>query len=149
MSCVALAAAAIERRGPARQPVKTRFPWGAGSLQARNPCASLKIAMYCAKCGFPFDEGDEYCFQCGAATADSRAVVKKERMRRPEEGRKIAGVCAAVANRYHVSPTVVRVAWVGASLLPFTPGLVAYLACWAAIPRDKKTASRPESTTKP
>lgn len=101
--------------------------------------------MYCAKCGFPFDEGDEFCFQCGAETAD----VKKERLRRPQQGKKIAGVCAAVANRYHVNPTVVRAAWVGASLLPFTPGLVAYLACWATIPRDKKAQPRPEPADKP
>ena len=104
--------------------------------------------MYCAKCGFPFDEGDEYCFQCGAATVDSRAVARKERLRRPEAGKKIAGVCAAVANRYHVNPKVVRAAWVGASLLPFSPGLVAYLACWATIPRDKKAASQPQADAK-
>lgn len=104
--------------------------------------------MYCASCGFPFDEGDAFCFQCGAATGAGGAVVTKERMRRPEEGKKIAGVCAAVANRYHVNPTVVRAAWVGASLLPFTPGLVAYLACWATIPRDRKNSAKPDLTKK-
>jgi len=104
--------------------------------------------MYCAKCGFPFDEGDAFCFQCGAATSGEQAVVKKERMRRPKEGKKIAGVCAAVANRYHVNLTVVRAAWVGASLLPFTPGLVAYLACWATIPRDRKNGAEPGPSPK-
>ena len=54
---------------------------------------------------------------------------------RPVRGRVIAGVCAAIANRYLWDVTNVRIA---AALLILCTGVggVAYLALWIAIPSE-------------
>jgi phage shock protein PspC (stress-responsive transcriptional regulator) len=54
---------------------------------------------------------------------------------RPKQGRVIAGVCAALANRFDWNPTVVRVLAVLSLLLP-GPQLVIYLVMWIVIPKE-------------
>jgi len=49
------------------------------------------------------------------------------------EGRVIAGVCAALADRFGISPFLVRVAFVIFGLVG--AGELAYLALWLIIPR--------------
>jgi phage shock protein PspC (stress-responsive transcriptional regulator) len=48
----------------------------------------------------------------------------------------IAGVCAAIARRFGVSPTAVRVAFVVSCVLP-GPQFVLYLLGWALIPKEE------------
>jgi phage shock protein PspC (stress-responsive transcriptional regulator) len=60
---------------------------------------------------------------------------------RPREGRMIAGVCAAVAHRYGLDATTVRIVFVVSCLLP-GPQVLVYLALWVLIP-DEGRASRP------
>ena len=55
---------------------------------------------------------------------------------RPRNGRVIAGVCAAIANRFGVSPFLVRVAFLVSLLLP-GPQVLIYLAGWVLIPDEK------------
>ena len=55
------------------------------------------------------------------------------RLERPRDGRMIAGVCAAIARRFDVSPTLVRVLALLSILLP-GPQVVIYVICWIAIP---------------
>lgn len=55
---------------------------------------------------------------------------------RPRHGRIFAGVCAAVARRFGVSPTLVRVLFVVSMLLP-GPQVLLYLALWILIPSQK------------
>lgn len=52
---------------------------------------------------------------------------------RPTDGKVIAGVCAAIADRFGVSRTLVRVLAVVSCLLP-GPQFVAYLVLWITIP---------------
>lgn len=54
---------------------------------------------------------------------------------RPRRGRMIAGVCAALANRYGWSPTAVRLLFVLSCLLP-GPQVVVYLLLWAVVPAE-------------
>jgi phage shock protein PspC (stress-responsive transcriptional regulator) len=54
---------------------------------------------------------------------------------RPRRGRVIAGVCAAVANRFGVSATLVRVLTVLSFLLP-GPQILAYIILWILIPNE-------------
>ncbi|CAN5155870.1 PspC domain-containing protein [soil metagenome] len=54
---------------------------------------------------------------------------------RPRVGRVIAGVCAAIANRYGWNVTVVRAVAVASFLLPGSQVIV-YLVLWALIPRE-------------
>ena len=54
---------------------------------------------------------------------------------RPRHGRVVAGVCAALARRFGLSPTGVRVLFVLSMLLP-GPQILAYLVLWIVIPSD-------------
>jgi phage shock protein PspC (stress-responsive transcriptional regulator) len=54
---------------------------------------------------------------------------------RPRGNRKIAGVCAAVANYFDLDPTLVRVVWLILIIFGGT-GLLAYLIGWIVIPEE-------------
>jgi phage shock protein PspC (stress-responsive transcriptional regulator) len=49
----------------------------------------------------------------------------------------IAGVCAALAHRFGVSPTTVRVVFLASCLLP-GPQFLLYLALWILLPEEGK-----------
>lgn len=57
------------------------------------------------------------------------------KMRRPLNDRKIAGVCAAIADAVEISPRNIRIAFV---LLVVFGGLsiLTYLVAWAVIPSE-------------
>jgi phage shock protein PspC (stress-responsive transcriptional regulator) len=55
---------------------------------------------------------------------------------RPRRGRIVAGVCAAVARRFDLSPTLVRVLFVLSMLLP-GPQILAYLVLWIVVPSER------------
>lgn len=55
---------------------------------------------------------------------------------RPRNGRVVAGVCAAIANRFGVSPFLVRVLFLVSMLLP-GPQILIYIAGWILIPEQK------------
>ncbi|RWZ61591.1 PspC domain-containing protein [Labedella populi] len=54
---------------------------------------------------------------------------------RPRRGRVIAGVCAAIANRYQWNPTTVRVLTAASIILP-GPQVIIYVILWIAIPKE-------------
>ena len=54
---------------------------------------------------------------------------------RPRRGRIVAGVCAALARRFDVSPTVMRLLFVLSCLLP-GPQILLYLALWIILPSE-------------
>jgi len=54
---------------------------------------------------------------------------------RPRNGRVIAGVCAGLARRFNISPTLVRVLFVLSVLLP-GPQVVVYIILWILMPRE-------------
>jgi phage shock protein PspC (stress-responsive transcriptional regulator) len=54
---------------------------------------------------------------------------------RPRRGRVVAGVCAALARRFGLSPTGVRVIFVLSMLLP-GPQILAYVVLWLVIPSE-------------
>ncbi|WP_156723212.1 PspC domain-containing protein [Streptomyces apocyni] len=55
---------------------------------------------------------------------------------RPQNGRMIGGVCAALARRFGTSATTMRVIFVVSCLLP-GPQFLIYLAMWIMIPNEK------------
>ena len=95
--------------------------------------------MFCSRCGFPLEEGVVYCGKCGHPIANGSHGAAP--LRRLSEQKKVAGVCGGVAKYLHVDETAVRVVWAGSAMLPFTPGLLAYLLCWAVIPKEEKSAA--------
>jgi phage shock protein PspC (stress-responsive transcriptional regulator) len=54
---------------------------------------------------------------------------------RPRRGRVIAGVCAGLARRFNLSPTLVRVLFVLSVFLP-GPQVVIYIALWFLMPSE-------------
>jgi len=52
------------------------------------------------------------------------------------EDHMVGGVCGGVAAYLGVDPTVVRIITLIAAVFTFPVGPLAYLACWAVIPRD-------------
>jgi len=55
---------------------------------------------------------------------------------RPKAGAMIAGVCAAIANRFGWSVTLVRVLTVASILIP-GPQVIIYVILWVFIPKEK------------
>jgi phage shock protein C len=53
---------------------------------------------------------------------------------RPRRGRMIAGVCAALADRFGVSVTLIRIAFVIFGLVG--AGEIAYIVLWILIPKQ-------------
>ena len=66
-------------------------------------------------------------------------------LRRPTNGRVLAGVCAALAHRFGWDVTIVRILAVVSILLP-GPQVIAYLVAWLIIPSEQTTVA---STTQP
>lgn len=58
-----------------------------------------------------------------------------------ETDKKIAGVCGGIAEYFGIDSTLVRLAWVLASifLTAFIGGVIAYLIAWAIIPPRQRT----------
>jgi phage shock protein C len=54
---------------------------------------------------------------------------------RPRNGKMIAGVCAALANRFGLSTGVVRIAFVIFGLVG--AGELAYIVLWILIPKER------------
>lgn len=104
--------------------------------------------MYCMRCGKNIGPDAVFCQYCGtrqavvggteASTtevtyAGSSAPPKK--LRRSRTNRKIAGVCAGVADYLDFDPTLIRVVWLLCVLLGGT-GVLAYLIGWIVMPEE-------------
>jgi phage shock protein PspC (stress-responsive transcriptional regulator) len=63
-------------------------------------------------------------------------VKRSGRMVRPRHGKRIAGVCAAIAHRFGWSPTGVRLLFLLSCLLP-GPQILLYLFLWIVIPKER------------
>lgn len=60
------------------------------------------------------------------------------RLLRRNDDRRIAGVCAGLARRFKLDPTIVRVGWVVATVFTgFLPGIVLYALCAILIPEEE------------
>ena len=94
--------------------------------------------MYCTYCARELAEEDRFCSACGGAR-QARPFFNERNgvpFSRPREGKKIAGVCAGVARYFELDVTLVRIVWILLVFLPPVPGLIAYVACWIAMPKD-------------
>ena len=68
------------------------------------------------------------------AAAQAGGMNSTPTLQRPRSGRVIAGVCAALADRFGWSRTLVRVLFVASILLP-GPQVIFYLIAWIIIPQ--------------
>ena len=58
-----------------------------------------------------------------------------KRLTRDVRNKKIAGVCAGVANYFDIDPTIVRLIW-GVAFFVYGIGLIPYLILWFVLPED-------------
>jgi phage shock protein PspC (stress-responsive transcriptional regulator) len=63
--------------------------------------------------------------------------VKNKKLRRPKEGRVVAGVALAFANYFNVDIILIRLIWVLLLIPGGLPGLIPYFLCWLIIPSEK------------
>jgi phage shock protein C len=64
---------------------------------------------------------------------------------RLEEGKKIAGICAGIADMFSVDVTIVRLVCIFFTIFAFIwPGIVTYLAGWYLIPVKKSSGRTDE-----
>lgn len=107
--------------------------------------------MFCNSCGFALEAEDLFCRRCGRATAAGQKVEVwvGPRLRRNSHDRRIAGVCGGFARYFEQDPKLIRIVWTCASLLPFSPGLIAYLLCWAVLRRDDSPLKKESASKAP
>src|SRR5690242_10647688 len=107
--------------------------------------------MICPNCQKDIAIGSRSCYNCGAkqaATASPAtppAYAPRKTLVRPIYDRKLAGVTAAVAGYFDMDPTLVRVLWLVATLVP-GPNILAYVILWIAVP-EGYTGAAPTSAS--
>ncbi len=79
----------------------------------------------------------------GGMETNTTNANKKERLRRPREGRVLGGVATAVADNTGASVGLVRLGFVVTALLGGF-GVVLYAAAWALLPNEDETESAAE-----
>jgi len=95
--------------------------------------------MFCPSCQKDIAPGSRFCYNCGAKQPDTPGaatpygVPAPKRLMRSSRDKKIAGVCAGLADYFDLDPTLVRVVWLLAILFAGT-GFLVYLILWIVLP---------------
>src|ERR1700739_2484652 len=95
--------------------------------------------MTCPNCQKDIAAGSKFCYNCGAQQAEipsagpSPQTGGKRRLMRSSTDKKIAGVCAGLADYFDLDPTIVRVLWFLAVFFAGT-GFLAYIILWIVLP---------------
>ena len=108
--------------------------------------------MYCTRCGIQLDEKARFCSDCGMATRAASEQAAREQAAREQAPRdagysrpplmrsrtdaKVAGVCAGIAHHLDIDVTIVRILWLLLTIYPPGCGLIAYIVCWIAMPKE-------------
>jgi phage shock protein C len=93
--------------------------------------------MICVNCQKQIADGSNFCYNCGAkqpATSVSGADMgARKRLVRSSTDKKIAGVCAGLADYFDLDVTIIRIVWLLAVLCAGT-GILVYVILWIALP---------------
>lgn len=98
--------------------------------------------MICPKCQKEIADGSKFCYNCGAQLAAEAAAppppmpthMAPKKLVRSTNDRKLAGVCAGLADYFEIDTTLVRVLWLLATLIP-GPNILVYIVLWIALPQ--------------
>lgn len=100
--------------------------------------------MVCENCHKEIAPSSNFCYLCGAKQTGQ--VVARRRLERSSTDKKVAGVCAGLANFFDLDVTLVRFMWLVAVLFGGT-GLLAYIIAWIVIPLAPKSGAMITTTT--
>jgi phage shock protein C len=93
--------------------------------------------MICPNCQKDIADGSKFCYSCGAQLAAGAPAVAHvavpKRLTRSSRDKKIAGVCAGIAEYFDLDPTLVRVLWLIAIFFGGT-GFLLYVILWIVLP---------------
>ena len=107
--------------------------------------------MTCASCQKDIAAGSRFCYSCGAkqpetsASATPPVYYQRKKFVRSTNDRKVAGVCAGVADYFDMDPTLVRILWALATLIP-GPNVLAYIIIWIAADEGPTGMARTSAT---
>src|SRR5262252_5617860 len=96
--------------------------------------------MICTSCQKDIAIGSKFCYSRGAQPPETAAsapppppVDPRKSLVRSTNERKIACICAGIADYFDIDTTLVRVLWLLATLVP-GPNILAYIILWIAVP---------------
>src|SRR5712672_2660249 len=90
--------------------------------------------MYCNACGKTIAEDVRFCSHCGSVVG---IAPPPKRLSRSRSDKKIAGVCAGLAQYFDLDVTVVRILCIFLTLATgVCPGIVTYLLAWILVPSE-------------
>lgn len=94
--------------------------------------------MKCASCQKEIAAGSRFCCNCGAKQVETGApglspAGAAKKLMRSSTDKKIAGVCAGLADYFDLDATVIRLVWLVLILFGGT-GILAYIILWIVLP---------------
>jgi phage shock protein C len=101
--------------------------------------------MYCNTCGKGIAEDARFCTYCGTVVG---TVPQPKKLMRSRSDRKIAGVCAGLAQYLGWDIALVRILTVFITLLAGVfPGVIAYILAWIIVSEEPEV--RPVAAGQP